>query len=125
MRKLVPGIKIASAGVGVKSNKLCGFSADPTAVKVAKQYGVDLRLHRSKQVTEKDVEAFDMILAMERAQIDLLSEMYPRARSKTILFGHWVGISNIDDPFCQEQDAFERTFSIIENAALAWGRKLR
>ena len=124
LRKLAPGITVDSAGVGVEANKLTGLPADPMAVKVAKQYDVDLSHHRSRQVTEKDIQAFDMILVMEINQIDQLCELFPTARSKTFLFGHWIGVSCIDDPFRQGEEAFERTFSLIENAAQAWGRKL-
>ncbi|PWI34795.1 phosphotyrosine protein phosphatase [Vibrio albus] len=124
LKKLKPELKVSSAGVGVQSNKLAGLPADPLAVKVAGQYGIDIAQHRSRQVTQQDIDAVDVILVMERKQIDQLCELFPLARSKTVLFGHWVGISTIDDPFRQGEEAFERAFSLIENAAEAWKRKL-
>ncbi|PJC88028.1 phosphotyrosine protein phosphatase [Vibrio sp. HA2012] len=124
LKKLKPELDVSSAGVGVESNKLAGLPADAMAVKVAAQYGVDISGHRSRQITQGDIDAVDVILVMERKHIDQLCELFPLARSKTILFGHWVGISTIDDPFRQGEAAFEHSFSLIENAAEAWKRKL-
>lgn len=124
LKKLKPELQVSSAGVGVESNKLSGLPADPAALKVAGQYDIDLSLHRAKQVTQSDIDAADVILVMERRQIDQLCELFPLARSKTVLFGHWIGVSTIDDPFRQGEEAFERAFSLIENAAQAWKRKL-
>lgn len=124
LKKLKPELDISSAGVDVETNKLTGLPADPLAIKVAEQYGIDITQHRSKQVTQNDIDTADVILVMERRQVDQLCEAFPFARSKAVLFGHWIGISTIDDPFRQGEAAFERAFSLIENAAQAWTRKL-
>lgn len=125
LKQLLPDLFIDSAGVATEKSRLQDAPADPSAIKVAQQLGMDISAHRAKQVTQAMVDDVELILAMERNQIDLLCEMIPTARSKAFLFGHWVGLSTIDDPYQQEESAFKQAFANIDKAAEAWGRKLQ
>lgn len=124
LKQLLPDMKITSAGVATSKSKLDDAPADSQAIDVAKEFDVDISGHVAKQATQKLVDEFDLILAMERNQLDILCEDFPTARHKGFLFGHWVGMSVIEDPFQKDEHAFRQAFTNIDSAALAWVRKL-
>ncbi len=124
LKQLLPDKHIDSAGVATEKSKLQDSPADPKAIKVGQEQGLDLSLHKAKQVTQQIVDDVDLILAMERDQIEQLCEIIPTARSKAFLFGHWIGLSTIDDPYLQDESAFRQAFVNIDKAAQSWQRKL-
>jgi protein-tyrosine phosphatase len=124
LNQLLPNKQLDSAGVATEKSRLQHSPADPMAVSVASSLGFDLSAHRAKQVTQQMVDDVDLILAMERNQIEVLCELIPTARSKAFLFGHWIGLSTIDDPYRKDESAFRQAFLNIDKAAESWLRKL-
>lgn len=124
LKQLFPDKVINSAGVATEKSRLQNSPADPAALRVAQEFGFDLSAHKAKQVTQTLVDEADLILAMERNQIEVLCEQIPTARSKAFLFGHWIGLSTIADPYQQDDAAFRQAFANIDKAAQAWMRKL-
>jgi protein-tyrosine phosphatase len=116
--------RIVSAGVATNTSQLEGYPAAPLAVKVAADMGIDISSHRAKQVTQQLVDDFDLILAMERNQLDKLCEKHPNARHKVFLFGYWIGLSTIEDPYQKNEATFRQVFINIDRAAEAWTKKL-
>ena len=124
LKHLLPDKVIYSAGVATAKSALERSPADPLAVEVAHDLGFDITAHRAQQVTQAMVDDVDLILAMERNQIEVLCNKFPTARSKSFLFGHWIGLSTIDDPYRKGETAFRQAFSNIDKAAESWLRKL-
>ncbi|MGX9418422.1 low molecular weight protein-tyrosine-phosphatase [Vibrio sp. WJH972] len=124
LKHLLPNKVVSSAGVATKKSGLERSPADPLAIEVARDLGYDLSAHRARQVTFDMIDDVDLILAMERNQIEVLCEKFPTARSKAFLFGHWIGLSTIDDPYRKGEASFRQAFSNIDKAADSWLRKL-
>jgi protein-tyrosine phosphatase len=124
LRSMMLDRRIVSAGVATNTSQLEGYPAAPLAVKVAADMGLDISSHRAKQVTQQLVEEFDLILAMERNQLDKLCEMHPNARHKVFLLGHWIGLSTIEDPYQKNEAVFRQVFINIDRAAEAWARRI-
>lgn len=124
LKALLPDLAITSAGVATDKSGLADRPADPMAITVAKDFGFDISNHRAKQVTQQLVDDYDLILAMERNQLDVLCEKIPTARSKGFVIGQWIGLSSIDDPFQKDEHAFRQAFVNIDKAAESWARKL-
>lgn len=124
LKQLLPDLVITSAGVATEKSGLQDKPADAMAIDIAAEFGADISSHKAKQVTAELVEQYDLILAMERNQLEQLCELIPTARHKTFLFGHWVGVSTIDDPYRKDQHAFRQAFTTINSAAESWARKL-
>ena len=61
---------------------------------------------------------------MEKGHLEALTEIAPEARGKTMLFGQWIGQKDIPDPYRQSKEAFDYAYSLIEQAAQAWAKKL-
>lgn len=124
LKLLLPELKITSAGVATEKSGLIDKPADPLAISVANDFGIDITAHRAKQVTQQLVDEYDLILAMERNQLDVLCDKIPTARSKGFVIGQWIGLSTIDDPYQKDEHAFRQAFVNIDKAAESWARKL-
>lgn len=124
LQTLLPSKHIASAGIGAEKSRLVGKPADEMATQVAAEHGVDLSNHQAQQLTSELCGQYDLILVMEKGHLEALTEIAPEARGKTMLFGQWIGQKDIPDPYRQSKEAFDYAYSLIEQAAQAWAKKL-
>ncbi len=121
---LIPSHTVHSAGLLTENSGLIGASAAPEAQAIAHSLGIDLTAHQARQINTAMVDGCDLILAMNQNQIDMLSRMFPKARHKTMLFGHWIGVSQIDDPYQKSSAVFQQVYAVLDRAAQAWADKL-
>jgi protein-tyrosine phosphatase len=124
LQQLLPNKTISSAGIAVEKSRLTGKPADETATLIASEKGFSLENHQAQQLTAQLCAKQDLILVMEQGHIDALTEIVPEARGKTMLFGHWMNSVDIPDPYRQSREAFDHAFSLIEQSAQAWAKKL-
>ena len=120
LQKKLPGHRVSSAGI----NALAGKDADFQAIKTALKHGVVVAGHTARQLTPEMCNAADLILVMEPAHIDMVADILPSARGKTILLAQWLPKKNIPDPFKQSSEMFEAVFQQIQSAAETWAEKL-
>lgn len=120
LKKLLPNKTVASAGVGA----LVGKPADKMATQVAAEHGVSLEGHEARQLTADLCRDYDLILVMEKGHIEAVTNIAPEARGKTMLFGQWLGMKDIPDPYRQSKEAFDHAYQLIEQSAQAWAKKL-
>lgn len=116
----MPGKGIASAGVAA----LIGEPADPNAVAVAEDAGLDLSGHRAQQITAGMAREFDLILAMNRDHRIWLMRQIPAASGKVYLLGHWDEGVEVPDPYLLERRAFEEVFEQIRQHIESWRQRL-
>jgi len=74
-------IKIHSAG----TSTLPGLKPTEFAVKVMKEYDIDISKHLSTPLTEKTIKEADLILTMENRHKEKICEICPSAREKVFL----------------------------------------
>lgn len=74
-------------------------NADENAVNIALKHDLSLDGHKGKQFTASLARQFDLILAMEKSHIEQISRIAPEVRGKTMLFGQWIGMRDIPDPY--------------------------
>ena len=120
LRNLLPDKKIDSAGTGA----LIEHAADDSAIKVAKNHGLSLEGHHSRQFTSSLGRQYDLILAMEKSHIEQIGNIAPEVRGKTMLFGHWLEQRDIPDPYRKSDEAFLSVYKLIEQAGKLWAQKL-
>lgn len=99
-----------------------GNPPDPRARQAAAQRGYDLADLRARQVNEFDFARFDLILAMDRENLDLLHKACPRAhQGKLKLFLEFAANHNerleVPDPYYGGPEGFERVLDMVEDAA--------
>jgi protein-tyrosine phosphatase len=113
-------LRIASAGIG---DWHVGSPPDERAQRHAKERGYDLSALRARQVTKRDFEEFDLILAMDRSHLRALERMAPREqRHKVRLF---VAGQDVPDPYYGGPEGFERVLDLVEAACRDLVRELK
>lgn len=108
---------VDSAGTG---HWHVGNPPDPRSVAVAAAHGLDLSAQRARQVHWPDLEAFDLVLAMDTAnRRDLLRLAESDAeREKVRLILDYVAPGedrSVPDPYWDD-DGFERVYRMLDEA---------
>jgi len=64
LKRDLPKIKVSSAGL----DALVGYGADPIAVEIMAEQGIDIQSHRARMLTDNLVRQSELILVMDNAQ---------------------------------------------------------
>ncbi len=98
-----------------------GAPPDRRAQSAALLRGIDLSPIRARQVCKEDFERFDLILAMDRHNHELLSDQKPAGVACEIrLFMEYAQNptgENVPDPYYGGANGFERVLDMIEDAS--------
>ncbi len=113
-------LDICSAGTGA----LVGYPADPLAVEVAADHGVDISGHRAQQATQLLLSSMDLILTLDQGHSDWINVRHPQLRGRVHKLLKWRGNANVGDPYRQPKTAFERAWTDIELGVSDWLNKL-
>ena len=87
--------------VEVRSGGVLGIidkPADPLAVRVMEELGIDISDHRSGGIDDALVDWADHILVMELNHTMRLRERHPAANDKTLMLGTFGGMMQVEDP---------------------------
>lgn len=121
LRALLPDhIKVDSAGIGA----LVGRPADDTVKGLMQKRGIDVSAHRAKQVDRAMLSQFDLVLVMEQAHIESITQIAPEARGKTKLLGAWIGNKEIPDPYKKSKQVYEIADLLIIESVTSWMKYL-
>ncbi|MGI9394945.1 MAG: low molecular weight protein-tyrosine-phosphatase [Boseongicola sp.] len=116
LRAIAPKLDIDSAGT---SNWNIGDPPYGPAIKAAANRGYDMSSLRARQVLPGDFNKFDLILAMDRANLSALEELQPEtssARLRLFLdYAPQAGTAEVPDPYYTRD--FEGALDLIEQAA--------
>ena len=120
--ELGSGIRIESAGLAATE----GTPPHPEAVRLMAEHGIDIRDHRSRQVTPAMALAAELILVMDEGQRTWCGSMVPSALGRIQLLGCWLppGSRMIEDPFGREPEAFSAAFDLIRRSVRCWKKHL-
>lgn len=110
---------VESAGLAA----LEGRPADPAAVALLAERGIDLSAHRARQLTPEMVGRFDLLLVMDGAQERRLAQLAPQARARIQRIGGYGGF-DVPDPYGEPRAAFERALALIERGLADWDREV-
>jgi len=121
--------QVGSAGVWTAE----GRPASAYAIEEMDQRGIDLRAHRSRNVTPELMAEADLVLAMTRNHVEALRVAFPGHASKVHLLSEMIGREyDVYDPYGstrQEyvriarelgqliEDGYERIVALVEGAA--------
>lgn len=98
-----------------------GEPPDERAVAAAARRGIDLTRLRARQVEDADFERFDLIVAMDRLNREVLLARSPEScRERIRLFMEFAGSSELDevpDPYYGGPVGFEQVLDLAEEAA--------
>lgn len=98
-----------------------GRPPDPRAQEAAGRRGIDISDLRARRVDGFDFEAFDYILAMDKANLEWLRAEAPsvaHARIHLLLaFARRHGDTIVPDPYYGGRHGFEHVLDLVEDAA--------
>lgn len=115
-------ILIDSAGTG---DWHIGHAPDERAQRAAIQRGYDLSGLRGRQISSADFERFDLLIAMDDANIANLRRICPPAQRDKIRLlmefvpesdNRWTGEREVTDPYFGGADGFEQVLDQCEAA---------
>lgn len=113
-------LEVDSAGTG---DWHVGKPPDPRTRTAARQRGYDLDPLRARQVSPGDFQAFDLILAADRANLTELQRRCPANMQHKLVLALSVlpeGPREIPDPYFGGSDGFETVLDLVEAACDAW-----
>jgi protein-tyrosine phosphatase len=98
-----------------------GDPPDPRMLRVAERHGL-IYEGRARQVTHRDMEEFDLVIAMDRDNAAYLHNLAgsPQEEAKIHLLRefdpHGNPLASVPDPYYGNLDGFEEVYQIIERS---------
>ncbi|RZT31847.1 low molecular weight protein-tyrosine-phosphatase [Cupriavidus agavae] len=115
LQQALPGCHVLSAGL----EPPVGAGADPRAVRLLAQEGVDLRPHRARAIDAPLVDQADLVLVMEDDQRLMLEGLHPGARGKTFRLCESID-ADVPDPYGGSHGMFAVVLGMIRHGVEAW-----
>ena len=98
-----------------------GEAPDPRTQRAAEQRGYNLCDLRARQVSRRDFEAFDYVLAMDEGHLRLLERLCPPQYAHKLKlfmeFGSDPKVREVPDPYYGGVQGFEHVLDLVEQAA--------
>ncbi|MDQ9171819.1 low molecular weight protein-tyrosine-phosphatase [Oxalobacteraceae bacterium R-40] len=107
-RQLMPEKAVYSAGI----HALVGEPADPLALQLMEERGIDISEHRARSLAAWMVNEADLILTMDQYQRRFIEFKFPAAKGKVMRLGE-QGNYDISDPYKQGMSAFRHSCHLI------------
>jgi low molecular weight protein-tyrosine phosphatase len=106
-----------------------GDTPDSRSQAAALRRGYDMSAHRARIVEAVDFERFDLLLAMDNNNLDVLRKRAPAAyRERTRLFMEFApesGLDEVPDPYYGGPAGFEQVLDLVEEASRGLLSQLR
>jgi protein-tyrosine phosphatase len=118
-------VEVDSAGTG---DWHVGKPPDRRAQAVAKRYGIDISLHRARQVTRHDFQRFSHLVALDLQNLATLEAMRPAAGAAelSLLLDYVEGRKGeaVADPYYGGAAGFDTTWADVTIGAEALARRI-
>ncbi|PSJ62083.1 low molecular weight protein-tyrosine-phosphatase [Pseudaminobacter soli (ex Li et al. 2025)] len=104
-----------------------GSSPDPRSIAIAAHHGVDISGQRARKVVAEDFDRFDLILGMDRSNVEDLRRIAPaEARQKIHLFLEYATgrRADVPDPYYGGPEGFAEVYRMIRSASEALADRL-
>ena len=119
-RNLQDQIQVDSAGT---IDYHTGHAADERMQTAAAKRGYELN-SRARQITEDDCQSFDLVVAMDRENLNYLQNLSPENLNKMKLLGEFLEVGDeahgsqpdVPDPYYGGESGFEEVMDMIEAA---------
>lgn len=127
LEQAVPGAKVESAGTAA----VIGSAADPQAVELMRERGLDIHAHRARQFeTWMGAEA-NLIIVMDHAQREFVVRRCPPLRGRVYRLGDFDGRGlrasagfDVPDPYRMDRAAFESSLRLVEAGVAGWATRI-
>lgn len=117
-------VRVDSAGTGAWH---AGSVPDPRSIAVAARHGIDIGAQRARKIVAGDFDAFDLILGMDRSNVDELKRLAGAGRGANVhlYMSYALGtIRDVPDPYYGGASGFEDVYRMIREASDTLAAKL-
>jgi low molecular weight protein-tyrosine phosphatase len=108
-------VAVYSAGVSAANQ---GSGAFWRARLCARRHGLNISSHRARQVTLRDLQQCDYVMAMDKSDLKHLTAMAPSAIDAQRI-GLLLACSEVPDPIAGDHRMFDRVFAQLEKGCRA------
>lgn len=116
----LPGLAVQSAGMAA----MVGQAAEPQAIRLLAEQGIDLTPHRAQQLTQQHVERAGLILVAEQRHRQHIEELYPFARGRVYRIAEASRL-DVPDPYHLDPIHYQHTLDVIQQGLQHWVPRLR
>ncbi|WP_322049495.1 low molecular weight protein-tyrosine-phosphatase [Paraburkholderia sp. J67] len=120
LRERLPNANVSSAGIGA----LAGRPADPLAVALLEEKGIDITAHRAQQISARACRQADLILVMDEDQKRAVARTFSGTVGKLFVLGHY-GKFDVFDPYRQGRERFDACFELIFRGVEDWVARIK
>jgi protein-tyrosine phosphatase len=115
LERALPSATVKSAG----TRALVGRHADPLAIQLAHERGMDISEHIAVALGDEQVHAADVVLTMTAIQRTQILTLFPAARGKVFRLGEHEKL-DIVDPYQRHRVVFDLAFAQIAHCVTNW-----
>jgi protein-tyrosine phosphatase len=119
LKQALPGMTVRSAGLGA----LIGKPADPYAVQIMAERGIDISAHRAQHISPRMVSEADLILVMDMEQKKYVETNYVGSKGKVFRLGEFAKM-DIADPYREGMESFEAAFRLIDEGVKVFAERI-
>ncbi|WP_434111791.1 low molecular weight protein-tyrosine-phosphatase [Paraburkholderia caffeinilytica] len=127
LARRLESVTVESAGI----TALIGHGADPVAVSLMDERGIDIRSHRARQLVTWMPAAADLVFVMDRLQRQQLEHRFASLHGRVYRLGdmpasprHSDAGFDIPDPYRKGRAAFEESLRLIEAGVEGWAARI-
>jgi protein-tyrosine phosphatase len=127
LARRLESITVESAGM----TALIGHGADPVAVSLMDERGLDIRPHRARQLVTWMPATADLVLVMDRLQRQQLEHRFASLHGRVYRLGDMPALArhsdagfDIPDPYRKGRAAFEESLRLIEAGVEGWAARI-
>ena len=113
------GLNISVDSAGTSAYHV-GEAPDPRSIEVMSKHGYHIGQQRSRQLTPKDFQQFDLILAMDQSNKNNALKLIQREHSSGIVALYLGESREVPDPYYGGPNGFDEVYRMIDQAALDW-----
>ncbi len=113
---LEQAFEIDSAGTGSWHS---GSAPDPRSIGIAADNGIDITGLKARQVRNTDFDTFDLILAMDRDNLETLRHMAEPGKQEKVRLFLTNPDQEVPDPYYGGEDGFNSVYQMVKHGSLA------
>jgi protein-tyrosine phosphatase len=120
LKQALPGRVVRSAGLGA----LVGRPAEPFAVQLMSEKGIDISAHRAQQVLSGLITQAQLILVMDSEQKEYIEKRFIGVRGKVFRICEAAKL-DVPDPYRKGIESFRASLNLIEEGVVYWSVQIK
>ncbi|MFM0175123.1 low molecular weight protein-tyrosine-phosphatase [Paraburkholderia sediminicola] len=126
LTRSLQSVAVESAGI----TALVGHAADPIAVDLMRERGLDIQSHRARQLLSWMPATSDLVFVMDGLQRRHLEQRFATLHGRIYRLGDLPTTSHsgtgfdIPDPYLKDRESFKESLRLIEASVEGWSKRI-